>query len=366
MASLKGDFIVFTDIFSDDAFSLIALTAAINNVDHVPDRAGQLAFVGVGEGIAVRTATIEMRANTFSLIQTSRPGAPAEAEARPPKATLRSVDIPQIKLEDAIGAHQVQGVRAFGTTNQLLGVQTVVNQQMAKLVSRHDLTLEYHRLGALRGLIKDADASTLLNLFTLFGITNNNTATGGGATDSSPKEFNLDLSMDESEPIDLRVNVMAIDRYVRRNAKLAIPSSASMWVFCGDNFFDALISRPDVKEVFKRTDEQRVRLGANYAFGAFEFAGVVWENYRGTDDGSTVAIDTDEAVGFLTGVPGLYAEYFAPADFMDTANTIGLPRYARMGQDPSGMNRFVTLHSQQNPLPLCLRPQTLVKLLKSA
>jgi hypothetical protein len=34
----------FIDLFSGDAFTLQSLTAAINDIDHVPDRAGRLVF----------------------------------------------------------------------------------------------------------------------------------------------------------------------------------------------------------------------------------------------------------------------------------------------------------------------------------
>lgn len=355
---------MFTDIFSDDAFSLIALTAAINNVDHVPDRAGTLVFSGVGEGLAVTSAVIEQRAEALTLIQTSVRGGPAEKEAAPDKATLRSVIIPHIKIEDTVEASSIQGVREFGTADQLRSVQSVVNRQLGKMAARMDLTLENHRLGALRGLIKDANSATLLNLFTLFGLTNNNTDVGEGATDAAPKAFNMDLTMDLSDPDTVRVNIQKINRWVRSHAKMPIPNSATMWVFCGDNFFDKLIEREDVRATYLNTTEQQRRLGANYVSTAFEYAGVVWENYHGTDDGSSVAIDTDEAVGFMTGVPGLYAEWFAPGDFLETANTVGLPRYAKIAPDAE-FNRYVKFHTQMNPLPICLRPNTLVRLLAS-
>lgn len=350
---------MFTDIFQDDAFSLVALTAAINNIDHVPGRAGELVFVGAGEGVSTLTVSFESKAEGLSLIQTSARGAPAPKEGGD-KANLRSVSIPQIKLESTIGAHEVQGVRQFGSTNELLGVESVVNTRMAKLASRHDLTIEHHRLGALRGLIKDADGSSLVNLFSLFEITNDNTATGGGATDASPKEFNFDLSSPSSDSSEIRKIAQDVIRWQKRHAKMVLPAGFKVHCFCGDEFFDALIQREDVKRVYMQTAEQQVRLGKNYAFGVFEFADIIFENYQGTDDNSTVAVASTEAVGFLTGVPGLYAEYFAPADFMETVNTIGLPRYAKVAPDEK-FNRFVELHTQQNPLPVCLRPQTLVK-----
>lgn len=348
------------DIFNDDAFSLIAMTAAINNVDHVPGRAGELCFVGVGEGVPTTTASIESKGVALSLIQSSLRGAPAPKE-KSDKAVLRSVDIPQIKLEDTIGAHQIQGVRQFGSANVLLGAQDVVTARMVKMSSRHDLTLEHLRLGALSGSVLDADASTIVNLFSLFGITNDNTAVGGGATDASPKIFDYDLLSLQSDVTDIRVINMDVIRWIKRNAKLPIPSTAQYHVFCGDDFFDELISREDVKRVYQQTAEQQVRLGNDYAFGIFEFGGMIFENYQGTDDNSTVAVASAEAIAFVTGVPGLYAEYFAPADFFETANTIGLPRYAKVAPDQR-FNQFVELHTQQNPLPLCLRPQTLVRL----
>lgn len=363
-----------TDIFNDDAFGLVAMTAAINNVDHVPGRAGELCFVGAGEGVATTTVAIESRGVALTLIPTSLRGAPAPKE-KSDKANIRSVSIPQIKLEDTIGAHQIQGVRQFGSSDVLIGAQDVVNGRLAKMASRHDLTLEYHRLGALKGVILDADGTTVLtDLFELFGFYNDNSGVGEGSAivynsagvrtsggQAAPKIFELDLDADNSDPLDLRLRTMEITRYIARSAKTIVPATAQYHAFCGDGFFDALISRADVKAVFENTAEQQIRLGKNYAFQSFEFGGVIWENYRGTDDNTTVGIDSDEARLFLTGVPGLYAEYFAPADFMETVNTIGLPRYAKTAPD-TRFNQFVELHTQQNPLPLCLRPQTLVTL----
>jgi len=50
----------------------------------------------------------------------------------------------------------------------------------------------------------------------------------------------------------------------------------------------------------------------------------------------------------------------APADFVETANTIGLPRYAKQAVDQQ-FARWVMLHVQSNPLPICTRPRVLIK-----
>ena len=51
---------------------------------------------------------------------------------------------------------------------------------------------------------------------------------------------------------------------------------------------------------------------------------------------------------------------YAPADFVETANTIGLPRYAKQAVDQQ-FARWVMLHVQSNPLPICTRPRVLIK-----
>jgi hypothetical protein len=360
----------FMDIFNDDAFSLISLTAAINEVDHVPGRAGQLVFSGVAEGVRTTTVAFERKGEALSLIQTSQRGAPAPKETSD-KSNIRATVIPHIKLEDTIRADEVAGVREFGSTDQLRSVESVVATRLSKMSLRHDLTLEHHRLGALKGIIRDANGSTLTDLFDLFGIQN---SLGAAAPESF--DFNLeDYSAPDAFDDSVRIKCMAIHRFVKRKAKTVVPSTAKVWAFCGEEFFDKLIEHPSVKEVYKDTAEQIRRLGANYANGAFEFGGIVFENYQGTDDEGdtsegtndegTVGIGRNEARLFLTGVPGLYAEYFAPATFMETVNSLGLPRYAKAAPDQK-YNEFVELHTQQNPLPICLRPQTLVRAVSAA
>jgi Phage major capsid protein E len=44
----------------------------------------------------------------------------------------------------------------------------------------------------------------------------------------------------------------------------------------------------------------------------------------------------------------------------DAANTIGLPRYAKQAVDQQ-FSRWVMLHVQSNPLPICTRPRVLIK-----
>jgi hypothetical protein len=177
---------------------------------------------------------------------------------------------------------------------------------------------------------------------------------------AGPEVFNFDLLNVAADAEDIRIKCQDVHRYMKRHAKTVIPGSAKVWAFCGDNFFDSLISNPSVKRAYNGMQAAEERLGGNYAYGIFEFGGIFFENYAGSDDNTEISIATDEARFFWTGVDGLYQESYAPADYIETVNTPGLPRYAKLAPDLK-FNRSAEIEAQTNPLPLCLRPATLCK-----
>jgi hypothetical protein len=99
----------------------------------------------------------------------------------------------------------------------------------------------------------------------------------------------------------------------------------------------------------------------------FTFGGITFEEYRGqaTDPDGNVRrfIASGEGYCFPVGTSQTFVTYFAPADFNETVNTLGLPIYAK--QEPRKFDRGTDLHTQSNPLPLCLRPAVLVKVTAS-
>lgn len=342
---------MFPDIFNSDAFTLATLTAVINEEEHIPGLAGQV-FAGVGEGVATMEISFEIDVENLSLIPTSTRGGPAPKNTQDKRKVI-AVNIPHIKLEETIGAYQIQGVREFGSMDTLRGARSVVDKQIRKQTRRMDLTTEHLRLGALQGLVKDADGSTLLDLFSLFGKT------------QTVIDFNATFGANADDRFNgLQVKLTEMTREMRRALKSDVPG-AKIYCFAGDNFFDKVVACSNVKGVWDGWVKAEERLASNYVWGDYLFADVVFHNYQGTNDqtrtsAGTVGVAPDEARFFFTGVNGLYEEYFAPADFMETVNTIGLPRYAKAAP-ADNMNRALNLHTQMNPLPVCLKPATLFK-----
>jgi hypothetical protein len=100
---------------------------------------------------------------------------------------------------------------------------------------------------------------------------------------------------------------------------------------CSPGFHDALTTHPKVKEAFQFFQRTQ-QLGNDYRSG-FTFGGITFEEYRGqaTDAAGTVRkfVADDEAHFFPMGTATTFRTYFAPADFNETANTLGLPLYAK-------------------------------------
>lgn len=329
------------DIFNDDAFSLRSLTAAILKAPHKPGRLGELKLFEE-KGITTTTAQVEEIDGQLSLISTSQRGAPSDSLGNA-KRKVRSFNVPHLQRESTIIADQVQGLRAFGSESDVESVQNVVDQRLATLRAMHEATLEHLRIGAVKGSILDADGSTVIyNLFTEFGV--------------SQQTQNFEFT---SDTLDVRNICIAVLRKVESELGGSMYSGAR--ALCSASWFDALIAHPAVKESFKYQEGQVLR---NDLRRGFTFGGITFEEYRGSVGGVDFIAD-DEAYaipeGVMTQQGPLFQTWFAPADFEETVNTLGLPMYAKQARDPE-FQRWVKLHSQSNPLPICLRPRAVIKL----
>ncbi len=330
------------DIFSNRAFSVISLTDAINKVPFVPGRIGQLGIFAES-GVSTTSIMIEEREGSLNLIETTSRGAPAVQNSHN-KRKARSFIVPHIALEDTILADEIQNVRAFGSESQLESLEQVLQFRLAEMARKHDATLEHLRVGAIKGQILDADGSTVLyDLFSEFGVT---------------PYSEVDFDLDNPTPVDGAIKKKCHEIRRKIEDELGAQPYDHIHAFCGAAFFDDLVAHPEVKAAYERyLDGLFLRQGQ--ARGSFEYAGIVFEEYRGKV-GTVDYTDANKANFFPVGVPGLFRQYNAPADFVETANTIGLPRYAKQAVDQE-FGRWVKVHTQSNPLPICTRPRTLIK-----
>lgn len=327
------------DVFKADAFSVVSMTDAILKAPFKPGRIGALGLFRE-RGITTTTVVVEEKDGRLSLIATSpRGGPPSTIGAE--KRTARSFVVPHLERESKVMADEVQNVRAFGSENEQEAVQALINERLVDLRAMHEVTLEHLRVGAIKGQILDADGSTVLfNLFTEFGV--------------SQQTQDIALGTDTTE---VRNDAVAIQRLIED--ELGAEPISGYRAFCGDEFFDAFIKHKVVKDSLKYQESQLLRTDLR---AGFEYGGITWENYRGKV-GTVSFFPTAEAYVVPEGT-SIFSTYFAPADFIETVNTMGLPIYSKIAMDEQ-LNRWSMVHSQSNPLALCLRPRAVVKVTKS-
>lgn len=325
------------DIFNNDAFGLVSLTKSINEQPHVPGRIGELGLFSE-EGVNTVTVSVEKLGDTLALVPAGERGKPAE-NVKGDKRTMvdfRTIHLPQ---RSSIGADEVTGVRAFGSESELETIQGVVAKRLGKHRTALDATIEYQRIGAIKGQILDSDGSTVLvNIFDRFGLTQQSKV--------------MALSTDATK---VRVKINEAKRLMEDALGNAVYRSAR--VLCSASFFDAFISHPNVEKFYlnwQAAADQRGDVRSGFLFGD-----VFWEEYRGKV-GSTSFIGDGDAYLVPEGVPDLFVTNFAPADYVETVGTIGLPYYSK--QELLPMGKGVALESQSNPISLCTRPRASIKL----
>jgi hypothetical protein len=324
-------------IFEDDAFSVPSLTAAINEQEYLPGRISSLGLFRE-EGITTLTVQIEKDGDTLALVPAGERGTSGlvVGGSRRNLIPFNTVHLPE---RFAIKADEIQGIRAFGTRTELQSVQDVVNRRLAKARRQLDATHEFQRMGALNGQILDADGKTvLLDIYKSFGVNRQKMPMGLNDPEA-------DLRVNAGEALDMQADALG-----------SVTSSGSR-AFCGKNFWNKLVSHKSVKQTYLNTLQAASLRGD--ARESFEFGGIVWERYRGKVAG-VLFVHDDKALLVPEGVPDLYISTFAPADYMETVNTEGLPYYSKL--EPMPFNKGVAGEAQSNPLHLCTRPRAQILL----
>lgn len=346
------------DIFDDEQFDVVRLTERINNTPRVASKIADMRLFNEA-GITTTQLYIEKNGSGLHLVPAMPRGAPGEPVhlGRPSRVPVQAIHLPQ---RWSVLADEVQNLRSFSTlqgapsrAEEVATVGNIVNQKLAKARQQLDLTIEWQRVGVLQGKIYDYDGvSVLLDVYTTFGQT----------------QTVIDMELDSSST-SVRAKCVAIRRAIE--AKLGGLSYTGIRALAAPDFMDALTAHASVEKAFERwRDGEFLRTDAGRR-GTFEFGDIVWDEYSGSvlspGGGAGAAegmpfIPAGTAFAFPTGVSDLFITRFAPADYVETVNTLGLPYYAK--QERMRFDKGVDGETQSNPLSICTRPEAIIKLTK--
>jgi hypothetical protein len=317
-------------------FSLETLTAAINDMPYLPTQLGASGLFSY-DGIPTLTVYVERQGSTLSLVPTAPRGAPGVEIGRDQRS-MKPFQLAHLPMHDSVWADEVQGVRAFGSAAAADPFQARVDRVMAKGKEKLSYTLEHMRVGALKGIVLDADGSVIANLFNDFGT---------AGTPLAKTEFTISLAADTTK---VRALCSEVTDLIGDKLDGVMSTGFEGWV--NGPTFRALVEHKMVRDTYLNQSEAASLRGEMP--DSIDIGGITWRKYRGMARGLQM-IETGKGYVVPKGVPDLFLGRFGPANYMETVNTDGLPVYAKGIDKRNGTG--VDIEMQSNPFHCCTRPQ---------
>jgi len=335
------------DVFRQDAFSAQNMTAGIDREGYVPTLLSQIPDLWVPPPLGQPTSKwifVEERDNQPVLIQTSPRGAePSSGRTDEKSRKVTPFMVPRLARSRRIEASEVAGIRAFGQLSVMQSLDMMLARKQYLIQKDMSLTWENMRLGAVQGIVKDADGTVIYNYATQFG-------------QSIPGEetWTLSASVDDGS---IRTHCSVMRRAILRALKGMGGNGVSIHGLASDTFWDALMASLEVRHTWQYA-MQATKLQENAAWQSFNYGGITFWNYRGTDDNSTVAVPEDKCKFFPAGA-GIFQEVFAPADErFEFVGTPGQEAYSWIVLDEK-RNEWADVEMRSYPLFMCTQPSAL-------
>lgn len=340
------------DVFNSDAFGLVEMVAAINKQIYAPGLISQLGIFS-SEPVTYHMIAIEEKDNVLSVLPYKERG-DHPSTIGTTQGTVRPIMIPHVPVESTINPQEVVGVREFGTTAEYMNVESVRDKHLQMHAADLDVTEEWHRLCAVRGILLQNDGTTVVqNIFTFFGV-------------SAIPDIDFDLVLADTPAFEADCNL--VHRTIAQELTIAPWTTGVVGAICGDTFYDLLLGRADVRAAIVEDQANRARAGSadptsflreNHVYSQVLYNNILWMNYRGNNSLINNWIAAGNAHFFPIGVPGLFRTWYAPSvRYLDTVGTLGLPRFTRPFVLPDETG--IKIYSEMNDLQLCMQPRVLL------
>lgn len=338
------------------------MTDWTQEVNEVPNQYGL--FNGkalfTGQGISQTSVIFDKNTITTTLIAQSSRKANTTTWGQDRAVETFAIACPYFNHKDAVYPDDVQGWRKSGTPDQAEDLGSVIADKIEDMRNVADQTREYMKIQAIKGLTKDPGGTTIADMYTEFGVSQNtiDLATGTAAT-----------------KIDNKIS--ELKRYVAKNAK-AGGVLGKIEIACSPELFDAIVTHPQVREAYAyytaQVNPNRDDMATYEKWGivdTFDYKRVMIYSYDaeftlpagttarafGTADS---AITKQEGYSIVTGMKGLYRAYFGPQNTLSGANSVGSEIYLAQYRDPK--DKFIELELEMSPLYILTKPLVSVKL----
>jgi len=332
-------------------------TQLTEQVNRIPNMFGLLAALNVFSSDPSASTLVEIRYEDglLRVLPAKERGAPGTQAAREPGSTI-FFRIPHFPHMDLITPQDIQDMLVMVARSKQ---PNTVDKEMAKRLlnirNNHAITLEYIRMGALKGEIKDGNGQTLYNLFDEFAI--------------EKKVVHFALA---NAATDIISKCEEVYDHVLKNLKGEVSTGVEMIVSA--SFMNKFVQHAKVKDHWLSyqaaaavANMNRDRSGQNWG-RTFEFGNIFFREYKGSFPvkadanaavASTPAVVAGKGHAYPTGTMDTFKTWFGPADTMSGANKPGDEVF--ISPKPLDHDKGVELHSESNVLALCKRVEVLVE-----
>lgn len=334
-----------SDIFNQNAWGVIEFQEEI--IERVDFRPQLLGSLNLFDPLYSRTRAIGVasRDRTMALIPTSADGSAPE-ELVPEGADIRYFNTVRLAKGSTIYVSQLAGVAALPFELQTQEVAREVSDRTARIMEDVELTWEHMRLGAIQGKVMDANGTTVIkDWYSEWGV-------------AEPAEIDFEL---DTATTDVRKKCRDLGRTMQKAAKGVWTPATRIGALVGDTFFDMLVNHQQIKET-KLGTEKASTLENIEGYSTYDVENITFINYRGTDDGTTLAIGSEKARFFPINARGAFQVGYGPAnEFKPYLNRAALPYYGLLLSDTSGREAWDRTEVYSYPLFICTRPEMLLR-----
>ena len=294
--------------------------------------------------------------STTTLLPQVKRGAGVSTSGKEHTVQTKAVGLGYFKHSDTLTVEDIQGQRAPMSTDAET-IARATAEKMQDMRRAWDMTTEYLKLQAIKGLAKSPDGVTMFDAFTEFGVS------------QTTIDFVLGTS---STNVDGKI--ATLKRGIATNVKNG-GAIGGVEVLVDPAFFDKLVNHSSMVNAYVQyvnSGKQQMRDDlSNYMqwgiMDVFEHRGVRFISYDATfnlPDGTTeLAIAASTGHAYATGVKDLFRGYNGPSAKLSAANQAGQELYVRNYIDPK--DEYVEFELEAAPLFIALRPASLYKVTSS-
>ncbi len=340
-------------------------TQLTEQVDIIPPLYGLVGELDLfpSEGSVSRIVELRYENHQLRVLPAKERGAPA-TPALPRTSKTIFIEVPHFPELDLITPEDIQDILIqMQDVKRLTTVEEETSKRLMDIKFNHDITREWLRANALQGNLIDGNSATLLNFYTVFGLTESN--------------YQVDFVLGTSTT-DIEGKCAAVWQSVTTNLRGEVMTGIEAIV--DPTFFQRFVTHANVHEFYLNA-EQAIQLAmivrrereGNMWGREFLFGRILIREYYGTAPVKTSATATSRTstpfwavntgTAYPRGTRKMFRTYNAPAHDLRFANTKGNEIYVSPRILPHGEG--IELKSESNPLPIVRRPEALVQLISS-